>query len=108
MLKTLACCWFKICIWFRVTAGETVWISLICKLSLPGSPVTTSKVPNSKLQVPNKFQAPSLKRTSVRTEIVFGLELGIWSFFGVWNLELGTVEFFLSCRKELANRWLAH
>jgi hypothetical protein len=43
------------------------------------------KVPNSKLQIPMKLQAPNFKGARA----VHGLVLGYWNFFGTWNLEFG-------------------
>ena len=44
-----------------------------------------TEIPNSKLQVPKKFQ-PSKFQTR-DGDIFEVLELGIWNFFGCWNLE---------------------
>lgn len=54
---------------------------------------------NPKLQIPNKFQMPNSKfQTSAKRKIpdrmsgkldLGGLDLGIWSLFGAWNLEFG-------------------
>src|SRR6266581_8465439 len=44
-----------------------------------------SKAPNSKLQAPEKFQAPSLQNAPRRSV----LELEIWCFSGAWSLEFG-------------------
>lgn len=48
-------------------------------------PTPLAEVPNSKFQTPKKFQ-PS---TSRRGERGSPLKVGIWSFFGAWNLEIG-------------------
>src|SRR5437870_4897381 len=53
------------------------------------------EAPNTKLQAPEKHQAPSSKkhlsaksRAFVRA-VFDSLVLGVWDFFGIWNLELG-------------------
>jgi hypothetical protein len=40
-------------------------------------------IPNSKFQVPKKFQAPDFKTVGEC------LDLEFWSFLGIWNLALG-------------------
>jgi hypothetical protein len=44
------------------------------------------EIPNSKIQIPRKFQIPTIN--GQRTRRFFG-EFGAWVFFGVWELELG-------------------
>jgi hypothetical protein len=51
------------------------------------STLTPTEIPNPKLQVPKKFQ-PSKFQTR-GGDIFEVLELGIWNFFGCWNLEFG-------------------
>jgi hypothetical protein len=41
------------------------------------------KAPSSKLQAPEKLQAPNIERNRQ------GLEIDFWSFSGAWSLELG-------------------
>src|SRR5204863_7450128 len=55
-----------------------------------------SQTPNTKHQAPEKFQCPNPKRTAAAASQIGparseadDLQLGIWSFFGVWSLELG-------------------
>jgi hypothetical protein len=43
------------------------------------------KAPGSKFKAPEKFQSPNTINRSRRG----WLELEAWSFFGIWNLELG-------------------
>jgi multidrug efflux system membrane fusion protein len=56
----------------------------------------TSEIPNSKSQTPNKSQAPGSKqsgasaRPTASSKDDVHLDVGVWSFFGIWNLELGT------------------
>jgi hypothetical protein len=46
-----------------------------------------ASAPNSKFQIPNPKEMPSPK---IQCQRATGeLELGIWSFFGIWGLELG-------------------
>jgi hypothetical protein len=52
------------------------------------------KIPNSKSQIPNKFQAPNPKgeqrcRLEQREVGRRDLEFGIWSLFGIWDLGFG-------------------
>src|SRR5207249_721443 len=53
------------------------------------------EAPNTKLQAPEKHQAPSSKKHSSAKSRAFvravfdSLVLGVWDFFGIWNLELG-------------------
>jgi len=45
------------------------------------------EIPNSKFQIPNKSQAPNSK--SVAQSSNYPLKFGIWSLFGIWDLEFG-------------------
>jgi hypothetical protein len=45
------------------------------------------KVPNIKLQTPEKFKTPSSNVAEGQSGI---MEFGIWSFSDVWCLEVGT------------------
>jgi hypothetical protein len=38
-----------------------------------------AQAPNTKHQIPNKFQ----------TELFWSFEIGIWDLFGVWDLDIG-------------------
>jgi hypothetical protein len=42
------------------------------------------KAPNSKHQIPNKFQCSTFK-----TKLSWSFEIGIWKLFGICNLEIG-------------------
>jgi hypothetical protein len=42
-----------------------------------------------KPQAPKKSQTPIFKTNAVGVRSGFGLDFGIWSFFGIWVLELG-------------------
>jgi len=44
-----------------------------------------AQTPNTKLQTPEKLQAPNCKLQRVGR----GLELGTWDFFGGWSLVFG-------------------
>jgi hypothetical protein len=45
------------------------------------------KNPNPKIQIPNKSKAPNSKSGGFST--VAELEFGIWSLFGIWDLDFG-------------------
>jgi len=51
------------------------------------------KDPKTKLQAPEKHQAPITKaeRANAQRELEYSLELGIWCFSGSWSLELRSV-----------------
>src|SRR5215471_2200288 len=49
------------------------------------------KIPSSKFQVPNKFQAPNSKSSKPKGQSI--LKLGAWNLEFLWNLELGTWNF---------------
>ena len=44
------------------------------------------EIPNSNIQAPKKFQSPKNQKPAMRVHL---LGLGVWSFFGFWNLEFG-------------------
>ena len=47
------------------------------------------KTPMPKPQAPNKPQSPIFKANAGEVRSGFGLDFRIWSFFGIWVLELG-------------------
>jgi hypothetical protein len=42
-----------------------------------------------KSQAPNKPQSPIFKANAGEVRSGFGLDLGIWSFLGIWDLGFG-------------------
>jgi hypothetical protein len=50
------------------------------------------KIPKAKRQIPSKGQGSGFKFQAAPRRMVLCLEispLGLWSFIGIWNLELG-------------------
>jgi len=51
-----------------------------------------SKIPNSKLQIPNNSSIPKFqcfKQASATTDVFTFWSLGYWKLFGIWSLEFG-------------------
>src|SRR6266481_3611134 len=82
-------------------AGRVLSARLLVKVRL-GTPLRKLQQPNSKLQINPKLQISNGQpRTAVNkasaNHAIWALEIGIWSFFGIWILGFGAFNESLWC-----------
>ena len=82
--------WFVLGVLFFPFVWAIAWVFIRRSIALEEAEVAeVAETPRSKIQDPDKHQAPRSNGPNPGSGLV--LVLGAWSFFGTWNLGLGTL-----------------